>query len=101
LRVHPYDPDDIDKFINSDFLKSIRGNHYDLILVDCLDISAKLRPECFKFAENCIKKGGCIVVDDSWRYPQIPKNHHAKQMREFSSVGPCRAGVTTTDIYFY
>jgi hypothetical protein len=101
LKVCPYDPNNKEEFINSDFLKSIQGNYYNLILVDCLDPTATLRPECFKFSENYIKKGGCIVVDDSWRYPSIRENNYAIHWKEFRSIGPCRTGVTTTDIYFY
>ena len=56
---------------------------------------------CFERAENQIKPGGIIVIDDSWRYPGLRKKNRAKEFREFRSVGPCRPGVTSTDVYFY
>lgn len=101
INVHPYDPNDLRKFEKSDFLNCISGYYYDLILVDCFDHSAILRPECFHFAEKYIKEGGCIIVDDSWRYPEIRRSNNAKYWKEFRSIGPCRVGITTTDLFFY
>ena len=60
-----------------------------------------MRPVCFQLAETVIKPGGIIIVDDAWRYADIIKNHLAKERRDFQSIGPCRPGVTSTDIYFY
>ena len=48
-----------------------------------------------------IKPGGIIVVDDSWRYPKLRQENRAQKHRIFQSVGPCRPGVTSTDIFFY
>lgn len=101
LKTYPYDPYKKDEFRKSSFLRSMKDYLFDIILVDCLDPSSKLRQEAFYFTEKQIKKGGLIVVDDSWRYPEIRKNNNAKHWTEFRSIGPCRKGITTTDIYFY
>ena len=42
-----------------------------------------------------------ILVDDSWRYPKIRKISNAKKVIRFESIGPCRQGITTTDLHFY
>jgi hypothetical protein len=42
-----------------------------------------------------------IVVDDSWRYPELRAKNRAKRFSVFQSVGPCRPGVTSTDVFFY
>ncbi len=101
LKVHPFDANDPVKFKDSDFLKAIGNKMYDIILIDSYDINHNLRFECFYHAENHIKKNGCIVVDDSFRYAELRNKNCAKSWREFRSIGPCRKGVTTTDIYFY
>jgi hypothetical protein len=40
-------------------------------------------------------------VDDSWRYPSLRASAKTKRYKVFRSVGPCRPGVTSTDLYFY
>ena len=52
-------------------------------------------------AQTRIKKNGIIVVDDSWRYPEIRQRNAARRFQIFQSVGPARPGVTSTDVYFY
>jgi hypothetical protein len=59
------------------------------------------RTSCFKRAERFINKGGVILVDDSWRYPEIRKISKAKNFKIMEGIGPCRKGVTTTDLHFY
>lgn len=65
---------------------------------DCLWSS---RETCFERAENWINPQGFILVDDSWRYPKILKSTKAKKVIRFQSIGPCRKGVTTTDLHYY
>src|SRR3989304_2288633 len=43
IETYPYDPSDLESYEDSDFLHSIEGNYYNLILVDCFDKFAKLR----------------------------------------------------------
>jgi len=88
-------------FATSDYLNSIPDKKFDTIVIDCAEESLQVRPLCFYHAEQSIKKGGIIIVDDSWRYPQIRMKNQAKSFQKFESIGPCRPGVTSTDIYFY
>ena len=70
-------------------------------MVDGTEEETVVRPRCFALAETRIKTGGIIIVDDSWRYPELRAHNHASSWREFRSTGPCRPGVTSTDIFFY
>ena len=88
--------------MQSPFFKEIAiGNYYDIILVDNYEEDEDLRTVCFYEAEKAIVPGGIIILDDSWRYEKVRKNNSAKKVLRFQSIGPCRPGVTTTDIYFY
>jgi hypothetical protein len=51
--------------------------------------------------EDRVKPGGIIVLDDSWRYAAPRLRNKAKRFEVFESVGPCRPGCTTTDVFFY
>ena len=88
-------------FENSEYLNSIPEKKFDIIVIDCAEESNPVRPLCFYHAQTKIKKGGIIIVDDSWRYPEIRITNQAKSFKKFVSIGPCRMGVTSTDIYFY
>lgn len=101
IEVEPFPLDDLLSYQQSSILQRIDGEQFDVILVDGYEKDIQLRPSCFWHAENSIKEGGIIIVDDSWRYPILRENNKAKQWREFRSIGPCRPGVTSTDIYFY
>jgi hypothetical protein len=102
LKSCPFDFDQTEGFCESDYLHSIGKDQYDVIIVDGQEDSFfSKRPICFKHAEKNIKSGGIIIVDDSWRYTTLRTNSIAKQVQVFESVGPCRIGVTSTDIYFY
>ena len=76
-------------------------DRFDIIVVDGSEEWNLIRPICFEKAEKHVKKGGVIVVDDSWRYPELRERNQAKDFQVFQSVGPCRPGVTSTDIFFY
>lgn len=90
------------EFRKSEYMVALPGETYDIILVDGPEIEGyKARPVCFEWAEKNINKGGIIIVDDAWRYPQLHKNNHAKSYKEFEGIGPGRKGITKTDIYFY
>jgi len=88
-------------FERSAYLHAIPDEKFEVIVVDGSEEWTQIRPICFEKAEGRIKDGGIIVVDDSWRYPTLRKNHRAKRFQVFQSVGPCRPGVTSTDIFFY
>lgn len=88
-------------FERSDYLQAIPEEKFDVIVVDGSEEWTQVRPICFQKAERHIKQGGIIVVDDSWRYPTLREEHHARRLQVFQSVGPCRPGVTSTDVFFY
>jgi predicted O-methyltransferase YrrM len=88
-------------FEDSAYLQAIPEEAFDVIVVDGSEEWTQVRPICFEKAESRVKEGGIIIVDDSWRYPDLRKSHHAKRFQVFQSVGPCRPGVTSTDIFFY
>lgn len=88
-------------FETSAYLNSLKGEPYDLIVVDGKEEETQVRDQCFWRAEKIIRKGGVIVVDDSYRYPQIKKQNQAKHWWAIKGTGYCRAGVTETTIFFY
>jgi cyclopropane fatty-acyl-phospholipid synthase-like methyltransferase len=101
LKLCPFDFKAANGFEKSDYLHAIPGEKFDVIVVDGMEEWTLVRPICFKKAEEHVKKGGIIIVDDSWRYPELRKSNHANDIKIFQSVGPCRPGVTSTDIFFY
>ncbi|MGF1678733.1 MAG: hypothetical protein ACFCUX_06025 [Candidatus Methylacidiphilales bacterium] len=101
LRLHPFDAHDARAFMTSDYLLSIRDQVFDVILIDGFEQDVPLRTLCFHVAEAQIRKGGIIIVDDSSRYPVLRTQHHARYVRTLRSTGPCRLGITSTDIFFY
>jgi len=101
LSLHPFDFKQPRNFEDSDYLNAIPSEQFDVIVVDGSEEWTQVRPVCFRNAEDHIKPGGIIVVDDSWRYPDLHRTHRAKGFTVFQSVGPCRPGVTSTDVFFY
>ncbi len=101
IELHPFDFKDTKGFIHSAYLHAIPDERFDVIVVDGMEEWTQVRPICFEKAEARVKPGGIIVVDDSWRYPKLRQNHHGHSLRVFKSVGPCRPGVTSTDVFFY
>jgi predicted O-methyltransferase YrrM len=100
--VHPYALDLSESaFMLTDYYKAIFNGNYDLIIIDNYEENIQYRPVCFYAAEKNIREGGMIILDDSWRYENVRKNNSAKNHKIFQSVGPCRRGVTSTDIFFY
>ena len=88
-------------FGGSAYLQAMPDEKFDIIVIDGSEEWTQVRPICFAKAQDRVKAGGIIVVDDSWRYPALRENHHAKAVNVFQSVGPCRPGVTSTDVFFY
>lgn len=88
-------------FEQSQYLAQVRSGTFDVIVVDGQDVDYSIRPRCFAAAEEQVKPGGIVVVDDSWRYRQLRTSHRAKRVEVFETVGPARFGVTSTDVYFY
>jgi len=101
LTLCPFDFKNPVGFEKSDYLRAIPARKFDVIVVDGSEEWQQVRPVCFQHAEKFIKPGGMIIVDDSWRYPALRTNNRAKGHQVFQSVGPCRPGVTSTDVFFY
>lgn len=101
LVLRPFNFQTPGDFENSAYLQALAESSYDIIVLDGQDFTGEIRPICFQRAEAYIKKGGMIIVDDSWRYPQLRQTCSARSVRTFESVGPYRVGVTSTDVYFY
>ena len=101
LKLCPFDFKNPKGFEKSDYLHAVPKRKFDVIVVDGTEEWHHVRPICFQHAETFIKPGGMIIVDDSWRYPSLRAKNAAKRHEVFQSVGPCRPGVTSTDIFFY
>jgi hypothetical protein len=101
MKLCPFDFKNPVGFEHSEYLHALPDRKFDIIVVDGSEEWTKIRPICFEKAEGRIKQGGIIVVDDSWRYPGLREQNNARSHRIFQSVGPCRPGVTSTDIFFY
>jgi predicted O-methyltransferase YrrM len=101
LKLCPFDFKNPVGFEDSPYLNALGEGHFDVIVVDGSEEWTQVRPACFHHAERQIKKGGIIVVDDSWRYPGLREKNSARGYRVFESVGPGRPGVTSTDVFFY
>jgi hypothetical protein len=97
----PFDFKNPTGFEKSSYLHAMPDDLFDVIVVDGSEEWTQVRPVCFRHAEKHIKPAGIIVVDDSWRYPDLRTSHRAKRLEIFQSVGPCRPGVTSTDVFFY
>jgi SAM-dependent methyltransferase len=100
LEFHQFDFKNPTGFEHSEYLNSL-NQEYDVIFIDGSEEWNLVRPLCFQHAEKFVRPGGIIVVDDSWRYPELHKQNKAKYFKIFKSVGPCRPGVTSTDVFFY
>jgi len=101
IQHHPFDFFACREFEGSAYLNSLKDGPYDLIVVDGKEEGVQVRDQCFWRAEKFIRKGGVIVVDDSYRYPQIKNNNKASRWKAFKGTGYCRAGVTETSLFYY
>lgn len=101
LSLHPFDFKHPAHFERSEYLHAMPRKEFDVIVVDGSEEWTPVRPVCFRKAEEHVKPGGIIVVDDSWRYPVLRQSNGANHYSIFQSVGPCRPGVTSTDVFFY
>jgi SAM-dependent methyltransferase len=101
LKFVPFDFKNPVGFENSEYLHAMPDERFDIIVVDGSEEWTQSRPICFEKAQKRIKAGGIIVVDDSWRYPDLRLRNTANNHKVFQSVGPCRPGVTSTDVFFY
>jgi predicted O-methyltransferase YrrM len=98
------------EFRDSSYLKAADGLNPDLVLIDGLDEIQPYGREnyeprrsiCFHHVEAMMAaNGGVILVDDASLYPALRRQNWAKHSQSLSGIGPCRNGVTRTDIFFY
>jgi predicted O-methyltransferase YrrM len=102
VRFTPADLSSLELFQASGYPDALPKEPADIVVVDGSELDdVQVRPSCFAVAETRIKTGGVIIVDDSWRYPQLRRHNHAKKVQTCQSVGPARPGVTSTDLFFY
>jgi len=102
IKHSPLDASNPKEMYASDYINTLPSRQFDVILVDGPEIADfQARPVCFEWAERHVKKGGLIIVDDSWRYTQLRTQNKAKSHKVYMGIGPCRKGLTSTDIYFY
>lgn len=92
-------------FLESSYAQEI-SDKFDLIVIDGEDhfnseSHWSARENCFDLSQQSINKEGIIIVDDAWRYPSILNKSKAKKILKLESIGPCRLGVTRTDLHFY
>lgn len=99
--LHPFDFKNPKGFEQSAYMNAVPDRPFDIYVIDGSEEWDQVRPICFKHIEPKVKPGGMIIVDDSWRYPDLRANNKAKRFETFQSVGPFRPGVTSTDIFFY
>ena len=85
----------------SGYLAALGECAFDLIVVDGKEESEQVRDVCFWKAEERIKPGGFIVLDDSWRYPQVKARNQARGWTDYKGTGYCRVGVTSTCVFRY
>lgn len=94
-----------EEILQSAFLGALNAP-YDIIVVDSQDFGglgagALVRPACFERAERHVNPGGLIIVDDSWRFTEFRTANRAREVHVFEGFGPCRLGVTSTDVFVY
>jgi precorrin-6B methylase 2 len=88
-------------FAESSYLAALGEADFDVIVVDGKEESGPVRDACFWKAEEHIKPGGFIVLDDSWRYPQVKARNKALNWTDHKGTGYCRVGVTSTAVFAY
>lgn len=97
----PFDFSQSEDFEQSQYFKSLGSKHYDIIVVDGQEQNLRVRIPCFRAAESRIRTGGTIVLDDSYRYPELKTDHQALRKEVFRGTGYCRRGVSETTLFYY
>lgn len=80
-----------------------RGTPWDIVLVDGVDEAYLGRMDCLREVPlpGVVRPRGLLVLDDSWRdaHAVAPQILQGWQRTVFKGLGPCRPGVTQTDVY--
>jgi SAM-dependent methyltransferase len=86
----------------SEFYMAIPVERADVVVIDSLDhYTHGSRPVLFHRAEESIRPGGLVVLDDAWRYRHLRGESDATEVRTFRGVGPGTRGAQWTDVFFY
>ncbi len=101
LLLRPFDVKNPVGFESSEYFGALPDEMFDVLVIDGSEEWTQVRPACFRRAEERVNPGGIIVLDDSWRYHEPQRSNKARRVESFVSTGPCRPGVTSTDIFFY
>ncbi|MFM1748214.1 MAG: hypothetical protein RLZZ188_1880 [Verrucomicrobiota bacterium] len=101
IHLRPFDFRESAAFTSSEYLRTLQAHDFDLIIIDGSEYSKPVRDACFWKAEQHLKPGGVIVLDDSWRYPQVFTKNSARKVERHKGLGYCRLGVTETTIFYY
>lgn len=90
-------------FAESDFALALPSDPADVVLIDSYDVSPPhpLRPKLFPYAEERVKPGGMVVLDDSSRYRFLRHQSQAREVHTEYGTGPARRLATATDFYLY
>jgi predicted O-methyltransferase YrrM len=81
------------------------GGPWDVVVIDGLEERYLSRMDCVRFVAahpNRVARGGCVIIDDAWRpaYEEAPRILSMFRHQACWGLGPCRMGVTRTDLYW-
>jgi hypothetical protein len=85
-----------------EYLRTVcESGPWDVILVDSWEGPPLSRLDCIRASREQVRAGGVLVLDDAWRdeYRQAPQLLAGFSRRRYTGLGPCRWGVTRTDVY--
>ena len=100
LLFRPYDFKKGKNFLNSSFLKSIDNYDWDVLIVDCHSLNARIT--IFNYIQKFKLKNKVIILDDFWKFKKkVLNNNICIKFENFESVGPARYGVTSTAFFYY
>lgn len=86
----------------SEYWRALPTEPADVIVVDSSDYQThEARPLLFRWAEEIIRSDGVIVVDDAWRYRDLPREAQASRVESFRGLGPGTTRPQWSDVYFY
>lgn len=102
LKHASFDSPGEDRFAESPFAQALPHIPADVVVVDSYDYDVwtrrPRRPQLMPGARVRVKPGGIVVLDDSWRYPELWCNDPSA--RTFRGLGPARLPVTSTTVFF-
>jgi len=104
LYLKTYSTDSMTSFRDSGFATSIQEAKvkFDVILVGNEEVEQEhTRIACFQQAEEAIKPGGLIILNDFWRYEALRETHKAQELLVFEGVGYGRKRLTSTAVFRY